>query len=549
MSEMSKLQLTLEQKIGQMVMCGFATTEVNDNIRSLIKEHHVGGIIYFKRNVVSKEQVSALSHHLQEISGEQTNIPLFISIDQEGGMVARIDWEDITLIPGNMTIGATRSAEHAYEAARICGEEMLRLGINMNFAPSLDVNNNPENPVIGVRSYSERPDLVAELGTAQIRGLQEANVAATAKHFPGHGDTAVDSHHGLATVPHDEERLVAVELAPFARAIQEGVDCIMTAHVIFPAFEPESIPATLSHNVLTKLLRHRMGYDGLIVTDCLEMHAISKEVGVAEGAVRAVEAGADILLVSHTYEEQVASIQALCEAVRTGRIAESRIDESIDRIITLKNKRHMGEETEVPEDFASYFGAPESKALVDRMFEDSTTLVKDEAGALPLDRSAKTLVIWPQVRTRSEVDDLIVQEYTLASALQPHMNDVELLRINNDPDTVEVEEILASTEGYSQIVILTYNPVSKLHQGQVDVVNALLARSNTRVIVASTRNPYDLNQFPDVPTYLCCYENRPAAMKALGNVLLGLQEPKGKLPVTISEQYPFGHSASYAKQQ
>ncbi|MCU6339424.1 glycoside hydrolase family 3 protein, partial [Enterobacter quasiroggenkampii] len=197
------------------------------------KEHHVGGIIYFKRNVVSKEQVSALSHHLQEISSEQTNIPLFISIDQEGGMVARIDWEDITLIPGNMTIGATRSAEHAYEAARICGEEMLRLGINMNFAPSLDVNNNPENPVIGVRSYSERPDLVAELGTAQIRGLQEANVAATAKHFPGHGDTAVDSHHGLATVPHDEERLVAVELAPFARAIQEGVDCIMTAHVIF----------------------------------------------------------------------------------------------------------------------------------------------------------------------------------------------------------------------------------------------------------------------------------------------------------------------------
>lgn len=545
MSEMSKLQLTLEQKIGQMVMCGFATTEVNDNIRSLIKEYHVGGIIYFRRNVESKEQVSALSHQLQEISREQTNIPLFISIDQEGGMVARIDWDDITLIPGNMTIGATRSAEHAYQAAHICGEELLRLGINMNFAPSLDVNNNPENPVIGVRSYSERPDLVAELGTAQIRGLQEANVAATAKHFPGHGDTAVDSHHGLAAVPHDEERLVAVELAPFVQAIREGVDCIMTAHVIFPAFEPNAIPATLSYNVLTKLLRQRLGYHGLIVTDCLEMHAISKEVGVAEGAVRAVEAGADILLVSHTYEEQVASIQALCEAVRSGRIAESRIDESIDRIITLKNKRHMGENSEVAADFFAYLGTPESKASVDQMFEDSTTLVKDDAGALPLDRSAKTLVIWPQVRTRSEVDDLIVQEYTLVSALEPHMQHVEILRINNDPEPFEVNEILANTEGYSQIVVLTYNPVSKLHQGQVDVVNALLARSSIRVVVASTRNPYDLNQFPDAPTYLCCYENRPAAMKALGNVLLGITEPKGKLPVTISEQYSFGHSASF----
>lgn len=540
---MGKQQLTLEQKIGQMVMCGFQGPVVNDNIRTLIEKHHVGGIIYFRRNVQSKEQVCELSRELQLISRKDTDIPLFICIDQEGGMVARIDWDDITLIPGNMAIGAARSAEDAYEAARICGEELLHMGINMNFAPSVDVNNNALNPVIGVRSYGERPDLVAELGAAQIRGLQEANVAATAKHFPGHGDTAVDSHHGLAAVNHDEERLLAIELAPFIRAIREGVDLIMTAHVMFPAFEPNPIPATLSRNVLTNLLRKRLGYNGVIVTDCLEMHAISKEFGIPEGAVRSVEAGADLVLVSHTYEEQVAAIKALVEAVRSGRIPESQIDDSVDRLLTLKAKRSMDVLPEVMPQFAALFGSGASKAVVDRICEKSITLVKNEGGSIPLRKEEPTLVIWPEVRERTEVDEPIEQSYTLATALSPYVDHVEEWRIGTYPEAEEVEATLAKAASFKQIVVLTYNAVSTLHPGQVEIVQGLIGRPDADVIVASTRNPYDLNQFPEAPVYLCCYENRPATMKALAAVLAGKQEARGKLPVTISSDYPFGHQA------
>ncbi|CAH8245463.1 beta-N-acetylhexosaminidase [Paenibacillus melissococcoides] len=540
---MGKQQLTLEQKIGQMVMCGFHGPVVNDNIRTLIEKHHVGGIIYFRRNVQSKEQVCGLSRELQLISRKHTDIPLFICIDQEGGMVARIDWDDITLIPGNMAIGAARSAEDAYEAARICGEELLHMGINMNFAPSVDVNNNALNPVIGVRSYGERPDLVAELGAAQIRGLQEANVAATAKHFPGHGDTAVDSHHGLAAVNHDEERLLAIELAPFIRAIREGVDLIMTAHVMFPAFEPNPIPATLSRNVLTNLLRKRIGYNGVIVTDCLEMHAISKEFGIPEGAVRSVEAGADLVLVSHTYEEQVAAIAALVEAVRSGRIPESQIDESVDRLLSLKAKRSMDALPEVTPRFAALFGSDASKAVVDRICENSITLVKNEGGSIPLRKEEPTLVIWPEVRQRTEVDEPIEQSYTLATALSPYVDHVEKWRIGTYPEADEVKATLEKAASFKQIVVLTYNAVSTLHPGQVEIVQGLIGRPDAQVIVASTRNPYDLNQFPDAQVYLCCYENRPATMKALAAVLAGKQEARGKLPVTISPEYPFGHQA------
>ncbi|UHA72847.1 beta-N-acetylhexosaminidase [Paenibacillus sp. 481] len=537
---MDRLQMSLEQKIGQMVMVGFKTPTVSTDITTLLEKYHVGGIIYFRRNVESKEQVAQLSRELQTISRKQTEVPLFICIDQEGGMVARIDWDDITLIPGNMAIGATRNEQLAYEAARICGEELLRMGINMNFAPSVDVNNNPLNPVIGVRSYGENAELVSKMGVAQINGLQVSNVAATAKHFPGHGDTAVDSHHGLAAVPHDEARLMSLELAPFISAIEAGVDSIMTAHVMFPAFEPEQIPATLSRRVLTDLLRDRLGFDGVIVTDCLEMHAISKECGIAEGAVKSVEAGADLVLVSHTFAEQVAAIEALVAAVRSGRISEAQVDASVDRLLALKAKRRMEQIEEVEADFASQFGTPSSKAVVDDIYAKSITLVKDEA-QLPLAHNEPTLVIWPEVRERTEVDEPIVQAYTLATALAPHLGQVEELRIGTYPKADEVAKVVEYAASFRQVVIVTYNAVSLLHEGQVSIVEQLAADASKRVVVASTRNPYDLNQFPNVKTYVCAYENRPATMKALADVLVGVAPAIGKLPVTISEQYAFDH--------
>lgn len=536
---MKRTQMTLEQKIGQMVMVGFQTPHLTEQTATLIEKYHVGGIIYFRRNVENPRQVAELSLSLQEIAAKQGEPPLFICIDQEGGMVARIDWDSVTLIPGNMALGATRDSKLAYEAARICGEELLKMGINMNFAPSVDVNNNAKNPVIGVRSYGESPQLVAELGAAQIRGLQDANVSATAKHFPGHGDTAVDSHHGLAAVPHNEERLMNVELVPFKRAIDQGVDCIMTAHVMFPAFESDEVPATLSRHVLTDLLRSRMGYNGVIVTDCLEMHAISKVYGIPQGAVMAVAAGADLVLISHTHSEQVAAIEALVEAVRSGQIDEAQIDASVDRLLALKEKRSMDVLTTVTDTFEQQFGAAESKDIVRQICESSITLVKDE-GQLPL-KDVSTLVIWPEVRERTEVDEPIHQPYTLATALAEELSNVTEYRIGTYPKPDEVTAAIEEAKKYDQVVIVTYNAVSDLHEGQVEIVKQIHAMDHNRTVVASTRNPYELNQFPEIDTYLCCYENRPATMKALAQILAGRREAKGVLPVTLNEQYPFGH--------
>lgn len=539
---MTELHLTLEEKIGQMLMCGFDGLTPNDHIQKLIEKHHIGGVIYFSRNFAHVKQTADLSYDLQQINASSSQIPLFISIDQEGGMVARIDNDEVTLVPGNMSIGASRDAKLAYEAAVICAKELRLMGINVNFAPSLDINNNPRNPVIGVRSYGENAELVSKLGIATIEGYQSVNLAATAKHFPGHGDTAVDSHYGLASVPHDQERLMQLELAPFIRAIQAGVDMIMTAHVMFPAFEPEQIPATLSRRVLHDLLRVQLKYEGVIVTDCLEMHAISKEFGVAEGAVMAVEGGADIVLVSHTFDEQVGAIEALLIAVKSGRIQEEQIDASVKRILALKHKRRIGEYERLTDAVAERFGTAERKDLIRQLTEKSITLVKDEQ-QLPLNVSEPTLVIWPEVRTSTQVDEAIEQTYTLGPALAELGANVKEFRVSTHPSADEIQSTIKLAEGYKQVIVVTYNAVSELHEGQVEIVRQISARNDVVLVVASTRNPYDLNQFSEVKTYLCCYENRPMTMLALAKVLTGQRQAQGKLPVTISTEYPVGMSA------
>lgn len=249
--------MNLRQKIGQMLICGFWGTEMTEELHSFIKEQQIGGVIYFARNVNKAEQVSRLSSDLQKAAAESGNLPLWVSIDQEGGMVARIT-EGVALMPGNMALAAAGSLEWAYESSHISGMELKALGINMNFAPVLDVNNNLLNPVIGVRSYGESPELVADYGAKAFHGLQDAGVVATAKHFPGHGDTAVDSHLDLPTVTHERERMERIELVPFKRAIAEGIDAVMSAHIYFPALEAQKLPVTLSHSVLTGLLREEL---------------------------------------------------------------------------------------------------------------------------------------------------------------------------------------------------------------------------------------------------------------------------------------------------
>ncbi|MBJ6361592.1 beta-N-acetylhexosaminidase [Paenibacillus sp. GCM10012307] len=541
-------QWTLEEKVGQLFICGFNGLIPDQGITALITEFHIGGIVYFRRNIESIGQVRELSRSLQASPRSHSEIPLFISIDQEGGMVSRLDHDGISRIPGNMALGAANDPVLTYEIAVLSAQEMLALGMNLNFAPCVDVNNNPANPVIGVRSFGENPEKVAVHGAAAIRGYQATGVCATAKHFPGHGDTAVDSHYGLASVPHDRNRLEQVELLPFRRAVEEGVDAIMTAHVMFPVFEPDAIPATLSRRVLTDLLREEMGYEGLIITDCLEMHAIAKQFGIAEGAVRAIEAGADIVLVSHTLPEQIGALEAVRDAVRSGRISEDRIDRSLERILSLKARRLARSESVAQvasasecTDAGSLTPTEESSSLLGRAAEQSVTLICDN-GNLPLDRTQPVLVIWPELRYRTEVDEPSVHKYTLGDALRAAGYDAVVCTIGTEPEEAEIHEVINQSTRFKQIVAVTYTAEAAIPDGQRGLVKALNRVKNSRVIVVSTRNPYDIAAFPEVGTYLCLYENRQFSLDALVKVLAGNKSPQGILPVSLGTKYPAGFS-------
>nr|WP_197521374.1 beta-N-acetylhexosaminidase [Paenibacillus sp. AD87] len=545
-------QLSLEQRVGQMFMCGFHGQHADEQVNRLIRDYHVGGVIYFRRNVESVDQINRLSADLQAIAAEAGDLPLMISVDQEGGMVARIDKEGVTQVPGNMALGATGNPEYTLECAQILGQELKSIGIDMNLAPVLDVNNNVLNPVIGVRSYGENAESVAAHGAAAIKGYQSRGVAATAKHFPGHGDTAVDSHLGMVTVPHERNRLDQVELLPFRRAIEAGVDAIMTAHVIFPAIEPEPIPATLSRKVLTGLLREEMGFDGIIITDCLEMHAISKPYGVAEAAIRAVEAGADLILVSHTLQDQVSAVEAVVEAVRTGRIEEAIINQALERIISWKTARcGQWEHTFVSmeEDDAGPDGSDEDESTLatkekdessrslasnesrlDEIASNSITVVQND-GLLPLDPEKNVYVIWPEVVQRTEVDEPWSHTDSLGVALSQLRAGVREHKITTQPSYDEADEILKNVSEEDQIIVCTYTSAGHLPKGQHHLVQKLSEKYS--LIVVALRNPYDLLEIPTPGSYICTYENTPAVVRALSLVLTGELQPTGRLPVSL----------------
>jgi len=544
-------QLSLEQRVGQLFMCGFHGQHADEQINQLIRDYHVGGVIYFRRNVESVEQLKRLSANLQAITAEAGDLPLMISVDQEGGMVARIDKEGVTQVPGNMALGATGNPNYTLECAQILGHELKSIGIDMNLAPVLDVNNNVLNPVIGVRSYGENAESVAAHGAAAIKGYQSRGVAATAKHFPGHGDTAVDSHLGMVTVPHERNRLDQVELLPFRRAIEAGVDAIMTAHVIFPAIEPEPIPATLSRKVLTGLLREEMGFDGIIITDCLEMHAISKPYGVAEGAVLAVEAGADLILVSHTLQDQISAVEAVVEAVRTGRVDEATINQALERIISWKTARcGQWKHTFVPmEEEAVADGSDEDgstsptkekdessrllasiESRLDEIASNSITVVQND-GLIPLNPEKNVYVIWPEVVQRTEVDEPWSHTDSLGVALSQLRGGVREHKITTQPTYNEVDQILKDVSEEDQIIVCTYTSAGHLPKGQHHLVQKLSEEHS--LIVVALRNPYDLLEIPTPGSYVCTYENTPAVVRALSLVLTGELQPTGSLPVSL----------------
>lgn len=334
--------MSLEEKVGQLVMAGIDGYENNDHSKSLMEKYQVGGFILLGQNIRDAGQMLDLINSLKR-TNTVNKIPLFLAIDEEGGRISRMP-EEFRRMPSCQKIGKLDNSQLSYQVGSIIGEELKSFGLNMNFAPVLDINSNPKNPVIGDRAFGATADIVTKLGIQTMKGLQAQNMISVVKHFPGHGDTSVDSHVGLPTVDNDLTRLNAFELLPFAAAIQNNVDAIMVAHILLPLIDPDN-PASFSPTIISNILRIKMNFDGVVITDDMTMGAIIKNYDIREAAVKSINAGSDIILVCHDYDKEEAVIKAIQNAAETGAISMDRIDQNVYRVLKLKQKYNLSDST------------------------------------------------------------------------------------------------------------------------------------------------------------------------------------------------------------
>ena len=552
-------EMTLEEQAGQVLMAGFWGSTPSQEIIDLIQHYHVGNIILFSRNVRDARQVFELTRSLQQIAREAgQRYPLLIAIDQENGIVQRLG-EATTIFPGNMALGAIGSEEIAYEVARATGRELKTLGINMNLAPVVDVNNNPANPVIGVRSFGEDPQQVARLGAAMVKGYQAAGIISCLKHFPGHGDTTVDSHLALPTIPHTLERLETLELVPFRHGIEAGAESVMIAHVSFPALtQHDALPATLSSTIIQGLLRKQLGFNGVILSDCMEMKAISETFGTERAAVMALQAGIDLVLVSHHFTQQRESIEALL----AGELSSQALQQAAERVLKLKAGYLSWNDITTSTTDLACIGCEAHVQLQDQAYELSTTLVRNEDALLPLrlDPGEQIVILSPQRNTMTMVEDRYYSDDVLADIIEQHHTPVRIVPVA--PGSVEdacgkllqtsAIFIVATVNAHldeQQAELVRYFISSGLpsrsddgavpfvptdraavatqwrwRNGQDTVARSAFptgTRSIRRIIVIAVRNPYDLQAFPQLRTYLATYEYTRPALVAAVRVLFG----------------------------
>ncbi|WP_026691306.1 beta-N-acetylhexosaminidase [Alteribacter aurantiacus] len=516
----------LEKKIGQLLVIGFDGTTVPRDVKQFIQDYHVGGIILFARNIESPEQVLRLTTDLQRTAKKAGHAqPLLICVDQENGVVRRLE-KGTTLLPGAMAIGATQKESYSYDIGLATAKELKALGMNWNLAPVLDVNNNPDNPVIGVRSFGEEADKVASFGREAMKGMQEGGMITTLKHFPGHGDTNVDSHLGLPTIPHSMERLNEVELKPFRACIQEGADTVMTAHIHFPALEKEEgVPATLSKTIVTGLLREELGFDGVVTTDCMEMDAIGKTVGTEKGGLAAVKAGVDIVMISHTLDKQKGALEAIKGAVVNGDLDEALIDQACARVSKLKDTYATWENTSVTDGpIATVVGCEEHERLAEEVYKQSVTVVKNE-GALPL-KTDQVVVLEPVNQKTMQVEDEKYAHLALGEAVKSVCEGAKTYTL---PKTVEELDAIMNDTSTFIVGTLSAGPNSE----EVTLIKYLVQKNKT-VIVVAMRSPYDLAHLPPgVGAYMATYEFSYPALKIAAKAIFGKEDVKGKAPVTL----------------
>ena len=515
--------LTLDEKIGQLIIFGFDGYDINEHAINLIKRYKAGNVILFTRNISTPEQVFKLNQNLQKLALETVNIPMFITIDQEGGMVTRIK-KGVTFFPGSMTISASNNLENSYLVGKKIGQELISLGININLAPTLDINNNPYNPVIGVRSYGDTKEIVTKNGLAFIKGLQE-NVIATAKHFPGHGDTFIDSHLELPKINKTLKELEKFELAPFKAAIDDGVKAIMTAHINFPALTEDGLPITLSYNSTTNLLRKKLGFEGLIITDCMQMKAIQKDYTTEKGSIMALKAGANLFHVSHSEELQIGAINSIKKAILNNELDIKIIDERVARILKFKSDNLKVDIFSNYQDIKYIIESQESKNFVLDVTRQAVTLVKGNNVII----NKNTLLIASEPLSTTIADDETGSD-SIIKYLNKEIPELDTLSISvNLNDDLEIEKIVNISKKYKQVIICSYN--ANIYINQLKLIRKL--NSETKLYVIAMRNPYDIIFEKEIKNFVCLYEYTPNSIKILAEYLQGKIKPQGKLPVRL----------------
>ncbi|WP_029135669.1 glycoside hydrolase family 3 protein [Nakamurella lactea] len=538
--------MTIQEKVGQLFSTHVYGTTVDssdpNNVaeyglatpREIIAKYHLGGVLYFAwtHSVDNPIQAAGLSNGIQRVAlSTGAHVPMLMSIDQEGGLVTRM-LEPATQTPGAMALGATRDADGARDIAAIQGKELAAVGVRQNFAPVADVNVNPDNPVIGVRSFGSDPTTVARLTAAQVRGYQDdAGISSAAKHFPGHGDTDVDSHYGFPVINHTRQQWDEIDKPPFEAAIKAGIDVIMTAHIQVPALDQSGDPATLSKPILTGILRGELGFKGVIVTDSLGMQGVRDKYGDARVPVLALKAGADILLNPPDLD---VAYNGVLSAVASGELTTGRIDESVTRVLMLKWRNGtvlhpLVNERKVP----AIVGIQPHLDRVQQVTDDSTTVLSNDGGTLPLAVSGKKILVTGYGVTTKQ---------TLADKLAERGADPSIAATSTNPTDAQISGAVAAAGATDATVVLTMNAAAS--PGQAKLV-AALRTSGATVIVAAVRNPYDVAEFPDVPTYLATYSYQAVAIESLVRVIVGEVGPTGTLPVAVPEKgggtlYPLG---------
>ncbi|WP_424213704.1 glycoside hydrolase family 3 protein [Streptomyces sp. BI20] len=564
--------LSLEEKVGQLFVSrvyGHHATEPEEadaaknlaafGVRTpaeVVARYRLGGVIYFAwaNNTRSPRAVAGLSNGLQRAA----SLPLLLSVDQEHGAVARIG-RPATLFPGAMALGAAGTGERALagarRAARIAGAELAALGVRQNWAPVADVNVNPANPVIGVRSFGSDPEAVAALVAAQVRGYAEGGVAAAAKHFPGHGDTATDSHVGLPVVTHTRAEWERWDEPPFRAAIEAGAEAVMTAHIVVPALDPSGDPATLSRPIVTGLLRERLGFDGVVVTDALDMAGVRQKYGDDRVPVLALRAGCDQLLNAPDLGLAVRSVLA---AVRSGELTEERVDASVLRILLLKLRRGLFADPFVDEErVGDRLGTARNLAAAREVAAGGTTLLANPRGVLPLARGARVLVtaaVEPAspTGTTGPPTAVLARELTaagLVASAAPAASAVEAARgcAAVVVCTVNVPAPGGAASGPSaaeQGPDAAGGPAAAAGDPQRELVTALLA-TGVPVVQLALRNPYDGARLPECAAELASYGWGDVEMGAAAGVLAGARRPTGRLPVPVPGRWPLGHGLTY----